>query len=323
MDTPLAPIAPGSLSTAQFATRSAIPPEAEWCANVRNRHTREHSQRDIGQFIAFAGLGSVDQLREVTRPHVLAWRDHLQGRGLANDTIRRKLAALSSLYDSLCNRHAVLHNPVLGVRRPPAMNREGATPALGDDQALRLLEAPPVNTLKGKRDRAMLAVLLYHGIRRDELCKLRVSDIQSRQGVWHLRIEGKREKIRSIPLAIAAQRLITTYLDAAKHGEEMDGPLFRPVKNNTSKTPAKALHKSSVWDMVRLYTKQIGIAGTTPRLGVHAMRATAATNALEHGADIAKVQEWLGHADISTTRLYDKRGSRPEDSPTFKVRYER
>jgi site-specific recombinase XerD len=259
----------------------------------------------------------------VTRPHVLAWRDHLHGQGLANDTIRRKLAALSSLYDYLCNRHAVLHNPVLGVRRPPSMNREGATPALGDDQGLLLLEAPPAGTLKGKRDRAMLAVLLYHGIRREELCRLKVGDIQSRQGVLHLRIAGKREKIRYIPLAIAAQRLITTYLDAAKHGEEMDGPLFRPVKNNTSKTLAKALHKSSVWDMVRLYTKQIGIAGTTPRLGVHAMRATAATNALEHGADIAKVQEWLGHADISTTRLYGKRDSRPEDSPTFKVRYER
>jgi site-specific recombinase XerD len=259
----------------------------------------------------------------VTRPHVLAWRDHLQGKGLANDTIRRKLAALSSLYDYLCNRHAVLHNPVLGVRRPPSMNREGATPALGDDQALLLLEAPPANTLKGKRDRAMLAVLPYHGIRRDELCKLKVGDIQSRQGVWHLRIEGKREKIRYIPLAIAAQRLITAYLAEAKHGGDTDGPLFRPVKNNTTRTLAKPLHKASVWDMVRLYTAQIGIAGTAPRLGVHAMRATAATNALAHGADIAKVQEWLGHADISTTRLYDKRGSRPEDSPTFKVRYER
>jgi len=323
MDTQLAPITPNSLSTAQFAALSAIPPEAEWFVNLRNRHTRENYQRDIRQFIAFAGLGSVDQLREVTRPHVLAWRDHLHGQGLANDTIRRKLAALSSLYDYLCNRHAVLHNPVLGVKRPPSMNREGATPALGDDQALRLLEAPPANTLKGKRDRAMLAVLLYHGIRRDELCKLKVGDIQSRQGVWHLRIQGKREKIRYIPLAIAAQRLITAYLAEAKHGGETDGPLFRPVKNNTTGTLAKALHKSSVWDMVRLYTKQIGIAGTAPRLGVHAMRATAATNALEHGADIAKVQEWLGHADISTTRLYDKRGSRPEDSPTFKVRYER
>ena len=56
-------------------------------------------------------------------------------------------------------------------------------------------------------------------------------------------------------------------------------------------------------------------------IGVHALRATAATNALEHEADIAKVQEWLGHANIATTRLYDRRKNRPEDSPTFKVSY--
>ena len=53
----------------------------------------------------------------------------------------------------------------------------------------------------------------------------------------------------------------------------------------------------------------------------HALRATAATNALDHQADIAKVQEWLGHANIATTRIYDHRKSRPEDSPTFKVNY--
>ena len=56
-------------------------------------------------------------------------------------------------------------------------------------------------------------------------------------------------------------------------------------------------------------------------LCLHALRATAATNALEHQADIAYVQMWLGHASIATTRLYDRRRSRPEDSPTFKVRY--
>ena len=55
--------------------------------------------------------------------------------------------------------------------------------------------------------------------------------------------------------------------------------------------------------------------------GPHALRATAATNALDHDADIAKVQEWLWHANISTTRIYDRRKPRPEDSPTFKVAY--
>lgn len=71
--------------------------------------------------------------------------------------------------------------------------------------------------------------------------------------------------------------------------------------------------------MLTSYAKalQIDVAG----FGPHALRATAATNALDHGADIAKVQEWLGHANIATTRLYDRRQSRPEDSPTFKVTY--
>jgi integrase/recombinase XerD len=71
--------------------------------------------------------------------------------------------------------------------------------------------------------------------------------------------------------------------------------------------------------MLTSYAKalQIDVVG----FGPHALRATAATNALDNGADIAKVQEWLGHANIATTRVYDRRQSRPEDSPTFKVAY--
>ncbi len=75
-----------------------------------------------------------------------------------------------------------------------------------------------------------------------------------------------------------------------------------------------------VYWVVQQYARKIGI-GDIERLGVHSLRATAATNALDHEADIAKVQEWLGHANISTTRLYDRRKTRPEDSPTFKVAY--
>jgi integrase/recombinase XerD len=69
------------------------------------------------------------------------------------------------------------------------------------------------------------------------------------------------------------------------------------------------------------YAKQVGITNDTHGFCVHSLRATAATNSLQNGADIAEVQQWLGHANIATTRLYDRRKTRPEDSPTFKVRY--
>jgi integrase/recombinase XerD len=67
------------------------------------------------------------------------------------------------------------------------------------------------------------------------------------------------------------------------------------------------------------YCNRLGIEAEG--LGPHALRATSATNALSNGSDIAEVQEWLGHSSISTTRLYDKRKMRPEDSPTFKVKF--
>jgi integrase len=105
-------------------------------------------------------------------------------------------------------------------------------PALGDAQARKLLEAPPADTVKGARDRAILATLLYHGIRRQELCGLRVRDIQSRQGVMHFRVKGKRGKIRFVPVHTMAERLIEEYLALAGHGGDAAGPVFRPVTNN-------------------------------------------------------------------------------------------
>jgi integrase/recombinase XerD len=118
---------------------------------------------------------------------------HLEPRELAPCSIRRKLSALSSLFDYLCENNAVAVNPADGVKRPAANGNEGSKPALGDAQAWRLLTAPAPDTLKGVRDRAILATLLYHGIRREELCLLRLRDVQSRQGVMHFRVKGKRE----------------------------------------------------------------------------------------------------------------------------------
>jgi len=80
----------------------------------------------------------------------------------------------------------------------------------------------------------------------------------------------------------------------------------------------KPLNPTSIYqDVVRRYGEQVGINTAVRGFCVHSLRATAATNALLHGADIAQVQAWLGHANVATTRLYDKRNHRPEDSPPF------
>ena len=119
----------------------------------------------------------------------------------------------------------------------------------------------------------------------------------------------------------ASNAELTEFLSKpSPHGEDLGGALFRPVKNNsTGGTVDGAITADGIYKMVKHYAKRVGV--NIEGFGAHSLRATAATNALDHEADIAKVQEWLGHANIATTRLYDRRKTRPEDSPTFKVRY--
>jgi integrase/recombinase XerD len=311
-----------TLTSAQYDHLADVPPEIEWLANITNKKTRRAYKIDVGEFSAFAGLTESSQVRTVTRAHVIAWRKDMEARKLSPASIRRKLSALSSLFDYLCERNAVAGNPVDGVKRPVANGNEGSTPALGDAQARKLLDAPPADTLKGVRDRAILATLIYHGVRREELCSLRVKDMQTRQGVLHFRIRGKREKIRFIPVHAMAQRLIGDYLALSGHGGDPDGALFRPVTNNRTGTLDRHLDPGSLYrNIVVKYGRATGIDAQVNGLCVHSLRATAATNALSHESDIAKVQEWLGHANVSTTRLYDRRKSKPEDSPTFRVKY--
>ena len=306
------------LTAAQFQGLAEVPAAATWFANLDNPRTRRAYQGDIEDFCGFLGIQSPEQFRVVTRAHVLAWRGQLEQRGLSGATIRRKLAALASLFDHLLDANAIAGgNPVHGVKRPKIETNEGKTPALGDHQAKALLDAPDLATLQGLRDRAVLAVLLYHGLRREEAARLSVQDMQERRGIKHLRVHGKGGKLRYLPMHPVALERIHAYLEASGHHlEQAAAPLFMPLRG---KATGAGLSADGIYALVGRYAKTAGIE--VAGLGVHGLRATAATNALEHEADIAKVQQWLGHANISTTKIYDRRNSRPEDSPTFKVRY--
>lgn len=305
------------LTSEQFQQLAAVPAATEWFANIDNPRTRRAYQNDLLDFCGFVGLTGAEEFRAVTRAHVLAWRAQLEQHGLAGATIRRKLAALASLFDHLLENNAVAGgNPVHGVKRPKVESNEGKTPALGDDQAKLLLEAPNDKTLKGMRDRAILAVLLYHGLRREEVAQLMTSDLQERRGIKHLQVKGKGGKTRYLPLHPVAAERIYAYLERDTKREPGNGPLFRSIRGTTT---GAGISANGIYTVVAQWAHAAGIH--VDGLGVHGLRATAATNALENGADIAKVQVWLGHANISTTRIYDRRDQRAEDSPTYKVKY--
>jgi site-specific recombinase XerD len=305
------------LSDDAFRRLADVPAEVEWFADIQNPNTRDAYRRDVGQFMAFLGIEEPGQFREVTRAHVIAWRKDLEGQKLGPATIRRKLSAVSSLFEYLCERNSIVNNPATGVSRPKEGANEGKTPALSDGQALSLLNAPPSHTWQGKRDRAMLAVLLYHGLRATEVCSLRVGDYAERRGVRTLVVHGKGSKLRYIPVHPKARAAVDDYLAACQQAGDGEGALFIPSPARSRR--ARPMLRQRVRELILRYGKESGLPKGSLR--PHALRATAATNALEHGADIASVQDWLGHANPATTRLYDKRQSRLEESPTFRVAY--
>ena len=201
-------IAPGDrlLTAAEFHRLADVPPEVEWFANLSNPSTRRAYENAVRDFMRFTGIARPEEFRTVTRAHIIAWRDALAQRGLGGSTIRHRLASLASLFEYLCEKNAVTHNPVKGVERPNTESGEGKTPALGDHQARKLLEAPTDDTIKSKRDRAILSTLLFHALRREELCKLKVRDFRhARKGVPHLKVSGKGRQ-DALPAALSGDQ---------------------------------------------------------------------------------------------------------------------
>ena len=156
---PASPAATGRLLTAaQYQRLADVPPELEWFANLDNPAPGAPTRTRCSEFMRFTGIVRPEEFRSVTRAHVIAWRNDLAAaRALSGRTVRHRLAALSSLFEYLCERNAVTHNPVKGVKRPKVESYEGKTPALGDHQARGCSAAPDGDTLKGKRDRAILS----------------------------------------------------------------------------------------------------------------------------------------------------------------------
>ena len=322
METPLAFSAattrPGQL--ASLAGLAAIPEEEVWLASQKSARTRRAYKQDVAHFMRTLGITSPEQLRLIDHRAVIAWeRIMREQEGAASSTIRRRLAALSSLFKHLVRHGAATRNPVVDVARPNINREEGSTAAFSKAEARKLLDAPAPDTVAGLRDRAILSVGLQVGLRRAEIAGLTVGDLHQNRGYDALRMTRKGGRRDALAINPQAAARIRAYLERAGHGGEHDGPLFRPLRGNAkAHDPAGRMDPDAIDRLVRKYVAAIGLARG---YSAHSMRATFITTALENGAQLEDVQKAAGHRDPSTTKLYDRRGYNPEKAASFFATY--
>jgi integrase/recombinase XerD len=297
-----------------------IPEEEVWLASRKSARTRRAYRTDVAHFMRTFGISTPEELRKVDHQAVMAW-EHLmrEQEGKEATTVRRRLAALSSLFAHLVKFGVVPLNPVRDVERPVVNRREGMTLAFSQKQARRMLDTPKPDTMLGLRDRAILSVGLQVGFRRAEIASLKVGDFHENRGYESLRVVRKGGKKGSLAINPQTAQRIKEYLEKAGHQDDLDGPLFQPVRGNREgQDERRHLHPDVIDRILRKYAKRIGL---DRGYSAHSMRATFITTALDNGASLEDVQSAAGHADPSTTKLYDRRGYNPEKSASFFANY--
>jgi integrase/recombinase XerD len=301
-------------------TVAAIPEEAVWLASRKSVETRRGYRHDVRHFLRTLGITSADDLRRVDHKAVVAWeRYRREVEGVHPRTIRRRLAALSSLFQHLVRYHLVHSNPVREIARPAINRWEGMTPAFTPQQAHALLDAPDPTTVKGLRDRAILAVGLQVGLRRSEIVRLKVRDLHTTCGCDALRVARKGGTRAIVAIHPETAQRLRAYLQAAGHAEDREGPLFRPLHIGRYHQPLRRpLGPVRIDKIVQTYVRQLGLG---PGYAAHSMRTTFITTALENGAKLEDVQRTVGHADPATTQLYDRRRFLPAKSAALVVAY--
>ncbi len=219
--------------------------------------------------------------------------DALYEAGLASRSIARHITTLRNLFKFLLEKGIVDSDPTSLLSAPRQWN--SLPKYLNKGQIDALVAAPDLTKPQGLRDRAMLEFLYATGLRVTELCRVRVSDLESNMGF--VRVVGKGNKHRIVPVGKAALQAVGRYLESGRP---------RLLKRRASPylfvtNRGGAMTRQAFWKLLAGYGKRAGIfRGLTP----HVLRHTFATHLLEGGADLRSVQTMLGHADISTTQIY-------------------
>ena len=275
---------------------------ARWTGHLRverqvSRHTLEAYLRDVSQFTGFlkGHLGAAPSLRDLETLKPMDFRAFMAARrnaGVESRTLARQLSAIRTLYRWL-DLNNILRNPAVATLRSPklplAIPKPLAAPAAASVMDAGIHAEPWV----AARDTAVLMLLYGCGLRISEALNLDLKDAPVPPNDDVLRITGKGNKVRLVPVLPAAVTAIRNYLQFMP-GLDPDGPLFIGQRGGR-------LNARNVQLLMQRLRSGLGLPDTaTP----HALRHSFATHLLGAGADLRAIQELLGHASLSTTQVY-------------------
>jgi site-specific recombinase XerD len=234
-----------------------------------------------------------------TKATVSAWRVSLEARGLGSVSINVRITAVRKLAAEAADNGLLAPELAAGIARVKSAKAMGVRTGnwLSLKQAQALLNAPDITTVKGLRDRAIIAVLLGCGLRRSEVAALTMGHIQQRDGRWCIvDLLGKHGRVRTVPMPGWVKVTIDAWTGPAG---VVDGHVFRPV-NRADQVQGEALSEKVVWQMLRPYATAAGVPGIAP----HDARRTCAKLCRAAGGELEQIQLLLGHASVQTTERY-------------------
>lgn len=266
--------------------------DATWAEKGLSDNTVRSYRYDLVQFsVALARQGT--DLRSAQREHILAYLAAQVDAGRSPRTLSRYLSVFRQFYQWMLRQSLIASDPTALVESPKL--GRGLPKALSESQVEALLNAPPVDTAVGLRDRTMLELMYATGLRVSELVNLELANVNRNQGV--VRVMGKGAKERLVPLGDEALDWLQKYLDSART-ELLKGAdcsqLFVTARR-------QGMTRQAFWYAVRRHARA---AGVTQHVSPHVLRHSFATHLLNHGADLRVVQLLLGHSDLSTTQIY-------------------
>lgn len=217
----------------------------------------------------------------------LVAREHR--RGLGGRSLQRWLSAIRGLYEYLIRQRLTEHNPAAGIRAPKSPKRlPGALDVDDVEQLLRIPGDTPIQ----RRDRAIMELFYSSGLRLAELANLCWADIDLQEG--YIRVTGKGQRTRIVPVGRHAIAALNIWRHDHPSPFDQQAPLF-PGRRGA------ALHPRTIQQRLDYWGKKLGL---NQKVHPHKLRHSCASHLLESSGDLRAVQEFLGHADISTTQIY-------------------